>query len=200
MIVETNHGDKMSYTIENYNKDGFEVTIGYDDHAEYMFDELWHGVSFISNHRDYADKGDMSHIRIEALMEGDIPEGYEVAKVNAYIHGGIALSLGDFSCPWDSGVFGFLLFKTGEFGDDNQGLEGFVKHWTAILNGHIYYFTIENETEIIESCNGFDCMDYMKEEIDSIINSMVKYDEKQRVNRLKAQIKHKVPLDKRIAV
>jgi len=158
----------MNYTIENYNKDGFEVIIGYDDYAEHMFDDLWHGVSFISNHRDYADKGDMSHIRIESILDGDIPEGYEVAKIHAYIHGGISLSLGSFSCPWDSGVFGFLLFKT-----------------------------IEDENEVLESCGGFDDMDYMEKEIESILKGLKEDKHRQRLDKVKTLIKNRVPLQKR---
>jgi len=189
--------------IEEYNDRGYEVTIGYDDHAHYMYDELWYDVSFISNHRDYADKGPMSHIRIEALMEGDIPEGYECVPVKAYIHGRIALTVNPnegypFTCPWDTGMLGFVLFKTGEFGENNIGLEGFVAHWQSCLNGDIYYFTIEDQNgEFVESCGGFDDMDYMKKEIDSIVDSMVQIDNEARVAKLKAQIKHRVPLEKR---
>jgi len=189
--------------IENYTTNGYKVTIEYDE-CSWLYDELWQGVSFISNHRHYCDAGELSHIRIESILEGDIPEGYECVPVTAYIHGQIALTVSNtgypFNCRFDSGTFGFLLFKTGEFGKDNCGLEGFVNHWQAVLNGNIYYFTIEDDIEVLESCGGFDDMDYMKKEIDSIINSMVEYDKKQRVNRLKAQIRHKVPLDKRIAV
>lgn len=189
------------HIIEEYTDKGFKVITGYDD-SSWMYDELWDGVSFISNHRGYADEGEMSHIRIESLMEGNIPKGYEIAPITAYIHGGIALTASKndsypFNCQWDSGLFGFILFKTGEFGDNNIGLEGFVNYWEAILNGNIYYFTIEDENDIIESCGGFSDMDDMKKEIDNLIDSMVKYQDKQRVEKLKAMIRHKAPLEKR---
>ena len=134
---DLNNGGNMSHTIEIIEKDSFTVTIGYDE-AHWMYDDLWYDVSFISNHRNYADQGKLSHIRIEELMDGNVPEGYEAVKVYAYIHGSIALGLTPFSCPWDSGFMGYVLFQTGEFGDNNIGLEGFVKNWQAILNGEIY--------------------------------------------------------------
>lgn len=183
--------------MENYIDRGYEVTTEHDD-ASWMYDDLWHGVSFISNHNNYKSMGEMSHIRVESLLDGDIPEGYEAVKVYAYIHGSIALSVKPFSCPWDSGLMGYLLFKTGEFGNNNIGLEGFVKSWNAIINGEVYYFTIQDENgEVLDSCGGFDDYDYMKKEIDSIINGMVEYDRKQRVEKLKAMIKHRAPLEKR---
>lgn len=182
--------------IENYIDRGYEVSTEHDD-ASYLYDDLWYGVSFISNHRNYADKGEMSHIRIESLLDGDIPEGYEAHKVYGYLKGGIMLSLEPFSCPWDSGLMGYVLFKTGEFGEANIGLKGFVKHWSAVWNGDVYYFTIEENDEVIESCGGFDDYNYMKKEIDSIINGMVEYNRKQRLERIKTMIRHRVPLDKR---
>lgn len=185
------------HIIEEIEQNRFKVITGYDE-CHWLFDELWeNGVSFISNHRDYADKGELSHIRIEALMDGDIPQGYEAVKVYAYIHGNIALSVNKFNCPWDSGFMGYLLFKTGEFGENNIGVEGFIRHWQAVLNGEIYFFTIEDENQMIESCGGFDDYDYMKKEIDSIINSMLQLEHKKKVERLKTMIKHRVPLEKR---
>lgn len=186
--------------IEDYNKNGYEITIGYDE-ADWLFEDLWHDVTFISNHRSYGDQGPLKHLTIEHVLDNDIPEGYEAIPVTAYIHSLIALTVSEsgypFNCRFDSGTFGFVLFKTGEFGDNNIGLEGFVKHWANIVNGDIYYFTISQDDEILESCGGFDDMDYMKKEIDSILDDMVEYSRLERLKRVKTMIKNRVPLDKR---
>ncbi len=141
------------------------LTVWYDD-SKYMYDEIWNEVSFISNHNDYDDKGPNSHLRIEELIDGDIPEGLEIVPIRAYIHSGIALSIaGDkyqFDCPFDSGMFGFLVFNKGEFGSKNRGLEGFVRSWAALLNGEVYGFTLES----ISSCKC--CSQSTNETIDCI--------------------------------
>jgi hypothetical protein len=182
---------------------GVTVKLGYDQDCHWMYDELWYDVTFISNHRDYADKGNLSHLTIEHILDNDIPEGYEAVPVSAYIHGGIALTVSEtgypFNCRWDSGTFGFLLFKTGEFGNNNIGLDGFVKHWQAVLNGEIYYYIIEDENDVIESCGGYDDYDDMKNDIDSIIEGIIKERKVKRQERLKTMIRHRVPLEKRIA-
>jgi len=98
-------------------------------------------------------------------------------------------------------VFGFLVFKTGEFGEDKQGLEGFVNGWQAILNGHIYYYSIiDSDGEIIESCGGFTNMDYLEEEVNHIIDQEIENRKVKRTNRIKTMIKNRVPLEKRMAV
>lgn len=189
--------------IEEYNDRGYKVTLGYDDHAHWMYDELWYDVSFISNHRDYANQGELKDLTIEDVMEGNVPEGYQAVPVKAYIHGQVALTVNPnegypFTCPWDTGMLGFVLFKDGEFGEDNVGLKGFVRHWQACLNGDIYFFMIEDQTgEVVESCGGFDDFDYMKDEAQQLVDTYVQIDNEARVAKLKAQIKHRVPLEKR---
>ena len=187
--------------METYKQNGFSVNIEHDDSC-YFYDDLWQGVSFISNHRDYVCEGELSHFTLEHVMNNELPDDIVAIPVRAYIHGRIALTVSDtgypFNCRFDSGTFGYLLFKTGEFGKDNIGLEGFVKHWQAVLNGDIYYFVIEKNGEVIDSCGGFDDIDYMKEEITSIINNTIKYEKLEKIKRLKAMIKNRVPLHRRV--
>ena len=153
--------DKLTFKM-NYDED-----CGYSCH---LFDDLWQNVSFISNHRDYNDKGENDNYDIDDLLDDDGEllseiDGMLIVPVSAYIHGGIALSLGSLSCPWDSCVFGLLLFKNGEFGENNRGLTGFIHGWSELLNNNVYSFQIEErtkckhcgqtETKILDSCGGF---------------------------------------------
>ncbi len=142
------------------------LTVWCDDGSEYIYDDLWEEVSFISHHRDYDSKGELKdHGTLD--IDTNI---YEIVPVTAYIHSGIALTVDTsnnypFNCQFDSGLFGFLVFKKGEFGVNNIGLEGFVRSWAALLNGEVYGFTIEtisscnccnqSTNETIDSCGGF---------------------------------------------
>ena len=158
-------------------------TLAYDDCGYDFYDEHFDPVTFISNHRDYSSKGELSHLEldnvIDAYENGGTINDMEIVPINSYIHGNIALSLDQFDCPWDSGVFGFLLFKKGEFGKDNRGLKGFIRSWEALLNGEIYHFILEKkigcdhcgnvELDVIESVGGF----YGYESYDELLKSIV---------------------------
>ncbi len=139
-----------------------ELNIDYDLDASYLYDDLWENseVSFISNHRDYKSEGELKNLDIG---EFSLPDGYDFMPVNAHIHSGIALSLTSFNDRWDSGIFGYIVFKKGEFGDNNEGLKNFVAHWSQVLNGEVYYVSLLKKekcnlghihSEVIESLGG----------------------------------------------
>lgn len=180
--------------IESYTKNGYSIEIGYDE-TDYLFDDLWFDVSFISNHRHYKSIGEFEHLTIEHIIDKDLPDNIVVVPVYAYIHGGIALSLGEFNCQWDSGCFGFLLFKKDDH--DDESLKNFVQLWNNILNGNVYYLYIYDKHNTYECCGGFTDIDELKKEVDMILKSYVKYDKKLRDNKLKVLIKNKVPLQYR---
>jgi len=112
-----------------------------------------------------------------------IPAMLEIFERRAFIlplylfdHGGITMSTGSFSCPWDSGQVGWIYatHETAreEYGD-NPGeakaktikyMEGEVKTFAQYIEGQVYGFTLERlstcshgdehgDTE--ESCGGF---------------------------------------------
>lgn len=191
--------------VETIEHNGIKCEIWHDDTAHYMYDELWDGVTFISNHRDYKNAGEYDNLSTNDCIDGNLPDGFEAVPISAYIHGGIALSLGSFNCPWDSGVFGFLVFKKGEFGEDNQGLEGFVTHWNHVLMGEVFGFTIlddngessDLEGACIGGYAGYDCViEEAKEAIDYHITQL----KAMKQDKLKVLIKNRVPLEKRQAL
>jgi hypothetical protein len=157
-------------------------------------------IVFLSNHRDYNDQNtDFSLNDFESIE--DIKEhfqGKEIVAVNAYIHSGIALSLGSsypFNCQFDSGVFGFLIFEPGTFGENNCGLSGWVESWGKCLNGEVYYYAIEDDQgEILDSCGGFIGYEHAQEEANAVLKSLKEEARKNRQEKLKQLIKSKVPL------
>lgn len=192
----------MTYDIEKYVKNGYEITISYDESYHY-WDELWESVTFISNHRDYSDKGNLNHMTIQHVLNNELPEGYQAIQINAYIHSCIKLTVDNentypFNCPFDSGIFGFILFKEGDFGENNKGIDSFVQYWENLLNGFVYCYCIEKDNEIVDSCCGFTDIEYMKEELNNAIEYHIHKLNLKKQSKLKELIKHRVNLEKRI--
>jgi hypothetical protein len=103
----------------------------------------------------------------EEWKSSHIP-GYEVFPLQAYIHSGVALSLGAFSCPWDSGQVGYVLIKLSEVGEGmaRQCAEGLVETWNQYLSGDVWGYSItDSDGEEVEhgSCWGFYGYDYCVE-------------------------------------
>jgi hypothetical protein len=86
--------------------------------------------------------------------------GWIVFQLNAYIHGGVALSLGEFGCRWDSGQVGWVFVKEeNEWGDHlthEMLAQSLVDQWNQYLSGDVWYFTVEDsdgeETDL--GCGG----------------------------------------------
>ena len=69
----------------------------------------------------------------------------------AYEHGGIALSTGQFSCPWDSGQVGFLYVPPGVMQEESWNMEQLdayvkqeLKDLQAYINGEVYQMGIHH--------------------------------------------------------
>ena len=154
--------------IKKLETDDYVFTVYQDDGAHYIWDELWEGVAFTSNHKDYRN-------------EGTLRDGMISVPLYALIHGCISVSLTPFNCPWDSGVLGEIHFLPGEFGEDNQGLNGFVTRMNALLNNEIYGFVLSKKTycpcctrddlEDVDSCFSF----YGYENFNSMVKCMLEH-------------------------
>lgn len=104
----------------------------------------------------------------------DLPRGSVILPLFLYDHGGITMSTGGFSCPWDSGQVGFI-FATpddirSEYGELNEEtktkakevLEGEVKVYDQWLRGQVWGYEVwkhcescKQEEEVTDSCWGF---------------------------------------------
>jgi len=99
--------------------------------------------------------------------------------VYAYIHSGVVLNTGGFSCPWDSGMSGIIYVekKAAEaawagFEDDysedrvRKVLQGEVETFSQYVSGDIYGYVVETATgEHVNSCWGFFGHEGVKEAI-----------------------------------
>lgn len=86
-----------------------------------------------------------------------------------YEHGGITMSTGRFSCPWDSGQAGWIYCTMDqvrhEWAGDVQAAEkylrGEVEEYDQYLTGDVWGYVIEDEDGIeLDSCWGFYGYDY----------------------------------------
>lgn len=90
--------------------------------------------------------------------------------VYAYIHSGVALSTGAFSCPWDSGQSGFVYIHRSVtlkwYGGKRitkkkisralDSLRSIVDTFGKYLNGECYGYVIKDaDGEVLDSCWGF---------------------------------------------
>lgn len=99
---------------------------------------------------------------------------YHVFPLYAYIHSGVALSLGNnsypFTCPWDTSMSGFVLIKqvkgwTYRREKALKVAESVVENWNDGLSGNVWGYTITyNPLEII---NDEDNKPEFDEEIES---------------------------------
>ena len=98
------------------------------------------------------------------------------APVYAYVHSGAVLSLGAFSCPWDSGISGLIVMpksanREGGWNLPESDFETLVREkifpaaieeWNDIASGNVWGFVVEEKTcekcgtwDEVESCWGF---------------------------------------------
>lgn len=132
-----------------------------------------------------------------------------VFPVYAYIHGGIALSLGrggQFSCPFDSGQIGWILYRKdkmlSEFGGKifskalkdraKKNAEAIIETMNQWLSGDVYGYIIDDGEG--DSCWGFFGMEDCIEEAKSQVDYMVEQERKKHFEQLKKWIRNKVPL------
>lgn len=107
--------------------------------------------------------------------------GCLVRLVYLYDHSGLAVSLSPFSCPWDSGIVGIMVWSKEQrekyhgkkFRDtakrhaaDMQVMESYFSEWAAYIEGDIYCITVTDaETgEHVDSCGGISGWKYAQEQ------------------------------------
>jgi hypothetical protein len=116
-------------------------------------------------------------------------KGFWIFPVYAYIHGGVALSVGSHNFPdarWDVTMKGFTLIKrekgTYTVKTALKAAEGLIEDWNRYLSGNIYEYRIiekykdedgNNHKELVESCSGFDSEDECMTEAESIVNKFI---------------------------
>lgn len=162
---------------EQFELNGYTVKIYQDADAESpesMTDDSERRVCFLATTRNRyfevrADGFNPEDVGDDA-RRADIEQSHHVYPLYAYIHGGVALSLGragQFSDQWDSGQIGnvFVTRDTSEITDPDKCADGLVEEWNQYLSGDVYGYVIEDgEGAHVDSCWGFYGIEYCKEE------------------------------------
>ena len=124
----------------------------------------WHSRYTLGDNHNFNDSGEANEYFEEQKAV--------VLPIFMYDHGGIAISTGNssypFNCRWDSGQVGYI-YVTRERIESEYGeitpeimetvekvLQGEVATYNSYLQGEIYGYTIKDtEGEILDSCFGF---------------------------------------------
>lgn len=110
--------------------------------------------------------------------------GCRIVTVYAYVHSGVALNLKGYSCPWDSGVGGYLSIPK----DAEEGwAEAVIQETNDILSGNIWGYSIfDSDGDLLESVGGYigDPDDYFLSEAKSTID----YFKEKELNSLMNQV------------
>ena len=125
------------------------------------------GWTFYSNLDRYILHPDEKHI--DDFKELD-KAGKTIVRINAYIHGGIALSLGDgypFNDSWDGGCAGFAVFDGKATEDNKKDLIWYIDFYNEYQGGGVYCVDIVDEFgETLDNACGLfrdDVVEFAKE-------------------------------------
>jgi hypothetical protein len=156
------------------------LIVTYDDCAESPRE--WDNLTkmlFFGKHKHLGDKHNINADDYNGWneLEEAIKKEYDVVmikKVYAYIHSGMTISTQPFSCPWDSGVLGFVIITKADLRKEynwkvltqkrinevynrlDNIMDGEVKELDYYVSGDVYGFRIEDKNgDIEDSCYGF---------------------------------------------
>ena len=156
------------------------LIVTYDDCAESPRE--WDNLTkmlFFGKHKHLGDKHNINADDYNGWneLEEAIKKEYDVVmikKVYAYIHSGMTISTQSFSCPWDSGVLGFVIITKADLRKEynwkvltqkrinevynrlDNIMDGEVKVLDYYVSGDVYGFRIEDKNgDIEDSCHGF---------------------------------------------
>ncbi len=170
--------------IETIEYKGLTIKIYQDEDAESP--QEWecpeNGVFLITTKNRYFEvipKGYSVDEIMEHMRTHKLYHGHKVYPLNAYIHSGVALSLGrgyPFNDQWDSGQIGVVLVKArGCVPNCDKAAEGLVETWNQYLSGDVWGFVVEDEEgEHEDSCWGFYGLEYCKTEAINAAEGVIK--------------------------
>jgi len=145
---------------------------------------------------------------------------YVILPLFIYDHGGITMSTGSFSCPWDSGQVGYTYVSHKEIREANgwkyltrkrisqtkEYLKGDVETYDQYLTGSVYGYQVKDPRDNdVDSCSGYYGYDFEANDLAPTARSVIDNDI-QRVDsdrreyyrsaweQLKHWIRHKVPI------
>jgi len=157
-----------------------KLVISYDEWADSP--RTWDNLTkmiFFGKHKHLGDKHNINSDNYNGWdeLEQAIKKEYDVIlieKVYAYSHGGLTISTSPFSCPWDSGILGFVIITKQDIKENygwkvitkkrldevSNSLDRIIESEIEVLDnyiqGEVFSFQIQDEAgEIEDSCSGF---------------------------------------------
>lgn len=163
-----------------------------DEDVEYDFDTLGK-ITYRKSSRYTLGTQPVDQEQFDEIKTG-IENGTLVGMpVYAYVHGGATISTKPFTCPWDSGMSGFVYCTREaalrEFGTDKDRLadafsgaltneceekalaclKAEVEQFAMYLRGEVYGVVLKDKKgELLESCWGLYGLDYARQEARSM--------------------------------
>jgi len=208
-------------TVETETYKGHEIEIKYDQNPENCRTD-WDNMTEIHCCSSRYYLGEHNHssweecdVAIsEARKRGDL-----VFKVFAYIHSGTVLSLESFyghlpqgHAEFDSGQSGYMVVKKKDI-IENWGKKNWtkelrkkayevalsdIKTFNSYLNGEVYGYIVDDDGE--DSCYGYYDTEDALQEARAVIDWIIKEKIKEHCEKLKKNIKGKVPLQYRTSL
>ena len=133
-------------------------------------------------------------------------DGFYVFPLYAYIHSGVALSLGNtgypFNCRWDSSCSGFVLIQkeksTWTRASAEKAAEGLVETWNQYLSGEVYGYNCPDSADSCWGYYGDAGYEQMIAEAKNNIDYHIKLKVRDHLIKLKVQIRNNVPFQYRV--
>jgi hypothetical protein len=180
---------------------GYDIDTYYDTDPPCP-DEWDDEIFLVYDHRDFfvERKGFNPDDIFERMQDNKKTyDGYWFFPVYAYIHSGVALSLGrttyPFTCRWDTSFKGFALIKRNKYSWTEskayKRAEGLIESWNMYLSGDVYGYNSE-----CGSCWGFygeEGYKQMIEEAKREIDYEIEEKRKEYQSKLKTLIRNRAP-------
>lgn len=184
---------------------GYDIEVVQDDSYCENPNEWNDAIQLVSFHRDFWIESDhMSKDTLIAYAEGDKKalKDYHVFMIEAYIHGGVHLSLsnegGYPDRQWDVSQVGAIIVSKKEtrYTKEARAIAlSTLKTWNDINSGNVYGFTVSKNGDVLDRCYGFiGDSDYCLQEARDIADCLYKEEVKKRIAKCKGFIKNHVPL------
>lgn len=147
---------------------GYWINIYYNDNAESP-QEWGDGSLFLVHYHRQFWVDEKTFVTKEEIQDwynnkGDLEERYWIWPVSAYIHGGVALSMGSGrhfpDYDWDVSHVGAVLASKKEFDneeDAHKACESLIEVWNLYLSGEVYgyYITDSEDEDVGYGCSGY---------------------------------------------
>jgi len=183
-------------TVETIDYHNFKINIIHDEN--YSTDMLNEddSIFLLYNHPQFYVTKEGYNNKLTQATLNDMMKDFHFIPVYAYIHSGVALSLGNseypFNCRWDTSMCGGIFIEKNNENYDtkeirNNVAEAMIKEWNNILSGNVYGYKVMKNDEEIDSCWGY-VGDYETSGIIDEAKSVIDYEIKRNAEKYGVQL------------